>query len=145
MSDTLTGLFLQPSTITCCDRFDKHCVNIDNAEPAHRTELIQNYPLVDPIEGCTKINLYDPNLQLTLQCTFQCMRHSQWCITSTQTFLISKLDGWKHTTAFHKSSEAKRHQVLKHLRQYRCYENQSVVDKEDDGGPFLIEVTLACL
>ena len=52
---------------------------------------------------------------------------TQKCITGTQTFPISKLGGWKHTTAFHKSSEANRHQALKHLRQYRCYGNLSVV------------------
>ena len=28
----------QPSTITCCDRFDRNCVNIDKTEPAIHTE-----------------------------------------------------------------------------------------------------------
>ena len=45
-------------------------------------------------------------------------RHAQKYITGTQTFPISKLGGWKHTTAFHKSSKTNRHQALKHLRQY---------------------------
>ena len=72
--------------------------------------------MVDPIKGCAEINLYDPSLLLTLQCTLQWMRHAQKFIIGTQTFPISKLDGWKHTTAFHKSSEANRHQALNHLR-----------------------------
>ena len=62
-----------------------------------------------------------------LQCTLQCMRHTQKCITGSQTFPISNLCGSKHTTAFHKSSEANRHLALKHLRQYWCYGNRSVV------------------
>ena len=36
-------------------------------------------------------------------------------------------DGWKHRTAFHKSFETNRHQPLKHLKQYCCYEIQSVI------------------
>ena len=35
---TLTSLLRQPSTITCCDRFDKNCVNIDRTEPIIPTE-----------------------------------------------------------------------------------------------------------
>ena len=35
---TLTSLLLQPSTITCCDRFDRSCVNIDNTESPIPTE-----------------------------------------------------------------------------------------------------------
>ena len=34
----LTSLLRQPSTITCCDRFDRNCVNIDKAEPPTPTE-----------------------------------------------------------------------------------------------------------
>ena len=34
----LTSLLLQPSTITCCDRSDRNCVNIDNTEPIIPTE-----------------------------------------------------------------------------------------------------------
>ena len=83
--------------------------------------------MVDPIKGCAEINLNDPTLLPTLQCTLQHMRHAQKCITGTQTFPISKLGDWKHTTAFHKSYEANQHQALKHLRQYRCYGNWSVV------------------
>ena len=40
---------------------------------------------------------------------------------------ISKLDGWKHTTAFLKSSETNLQQTLIHLRQYWCYGNRSVI------------------
>ena len=38
--------------------------------------------------------------------------------SGTQTFPISKLGGWQHTTVFHKSSKANRYQTLKHHRQY---------------------------
>ena len=59
--------------------------------------------------------------------SLQCMGHLQKCITGTQTFPINKLGGWKHITAFHKSSKANRHQALKYLRQYWCYGNLSVI------------------
>ena len=50
------------------------------------------------------------------------MGHAQNCITGTHTLPVSKLGGWKHTTAFHKLSKTNRHQALKHLRQYWwCY------------------------
>ena len=69
------------------------------------------------------INFYhDPSLLPTLQC----VGHAQKCITGTQTFPISKLGGWKHTTAFHKLFKTNRHQVLKHLRQYWCYGQWSI-------------------
>ena len=35
---TLTSLLQQPSTITCCDRFDRNCVYIDKTEPPIHTE-----------------------------------------------------------------------------------------------------------
>ena len=35
---TLTSLLRQPSTIRCCDRFDRYCANIDNTEPPIPTE-----------------------------------------------------------------------------------------------------------
>ena len=101
--------------------------------------------MVDSIKGCTEINLHDLSLVPTLQCTLHCMEHAQKCITCTQTFPISKLGGWKHTTAFHKSSKTNRHQALEHLRQYWCYGNLSVIGTEQDGGPFVIGVTLAFL
>ena len=63
----------------------------------------------------TEVDLHDPSILPTLQCTLQCTVHEQKCITGTQTFLISKLGGWKDTTAFHKSSKTNRHQALKHL------------------------------
>ena len=55
---TLTSLFRQPSTITCCDRFHRNCVNIDDTEPPTPTEqsfYIENALMVDPIKGCTEI------------------------------------------------------------------------------------------
>ena len=117
--DTLsTSLLQQPSTITCCDWFDRSCISIDNTEPpnTHRAEPLENALMVDPINGSTEINLLDPTLLPTLQCTLQCMGNAQKCITGTQTFPISKLGGWKHTAAFHKSSKMNRHQRLRHLR-----------------------------
>ena len=67
--------------------------------------------MVDPINGCTEVNLHDPSLLPTLQCTLQCLEHSQKCITGTPTFSVHKLGGRKHTTAFHKSSKTNRHQA----------------------------------
>ena len=62
----------------------------------HRTELIQNSLMVDPIKGWAEINLYNLSLLPSLQRALQCMRNAQKCITGTQTFPISKLGGWKH-------------------------------------------------
>ena len=80
-------------------------------------------PTPIPIKMLTLSNaalksMHYPSLLSTLQCTLQCMGHAQKCITGTQIFPISKLGGWTDTTAFHKSSQTNRHQVLKHLRQY---------------------------
>ena len=55
------------------------------------------------------------------------MGHAQKFIAGTQTFPISQLSGCKHTTAFHKLSKTNRHQALKHLRQYWCNGNWSVI------------------
>ena len=93
----------------------------------HRADLIENALMVNPIKCCTEINLHDASLLPTVQCTLQCMGHAQKCITGTQTFPIIKRCGWKHTIAFHKLSKTNRHQVLKHLRQYWCYGNWSVI------------------
>ena len=59
----------------------------------------------------------------TLQCTLQYMGHAQKVHQGTQTFPISKLGGWKHTTAFHKSPKTNRHQAFKH----RCHENRQEI------------------
>ena len=67
------------------------------------------------------------------------------CITGTQTFPISKLGGWKHTTAFYKSYERNRHQTLKQYGQYRCYGHRSVIGNRGGRCTFIIRVTLACL
>ena len=53
--------------------------------------------------------------------------HTMW---AAQSFPISKLGGWKHKTAINKSSEANQHQALKHLRQYWCYKNWSVIGNQ---------------
>ena len=83
--------------------------------------------MVDPVKGCTEVNLQDSSLLPTLKCTLQCMGHAQKCITGTQTFPISKLGGWKHTTAFHTSSNTNRHQALIHLKHYWYYGNWSLI------------------
>ena len=44
-----------------------------------------------------------------------------------QTFPINRLGAWKHSTAFHKSYKTKGHEAIKHLRQYWCYGNWSVI------------------
>ena len=119
---TLTSLLRQPSTITCCDWFDRNYVNIDRTEPPILTEQslkrMPRWLKLDPIQCCTEVNLHDLSLLPTLQCTLQCMGHAQKRITGTQTFSMSKLGGWKHTTAFRKLSKMNRHQALKHLRRY---------------------------
>ena len=67
------------------------------------------------------------SLQSNLRRTFQCIGHTQKCITGRQIFPISKLGGWKHTTAFHKSFENNRHQTLKRFKNHRCCRNQSII------------------
>ena len=84
--------------------------------------------MVNPIKGRTEINLHDPSILPTLQCTLQCMGHTEMCITGTQTIPISKLGGWKHTIAFQWCAPlTNRYQMLKLLRQYWCYGNRSVI------------------
>ena len=51
-----------------------------------RTELIENSLVVVPINGCAELNLYDPSLLPTLQCTLQCTGHAQKCITGPRYF-----------------------------------------------------------
>ena len=85
--------------------------------------------MVDPIKSCTEVNLHDPSLLPILQCTLQCMGHTQECITGTQTFPISKLGGWKDTTAFHKSSKTNRHQALKHLEALTTFRERRRQDR----------------
>ena len=102
----LTSLLQQPSTITCCNQFYRNCqYRQHRTSNTQRAELTENALMVDPIKGCTEINQHYPSLLPTLRCTLQCMRHAQKCITGTQTFPISKLGDWKHSTAFHKLSK----------------------------------------
>ena len=73
---TLTNLLRQPSSRTCCDRFDRNCVNTLNIEPPiPRAELIENPPMVDPIKRCAEVNLHTPSLLPTQQCTLEYMGH----------------------------------------------------------------------
>ena len=112
----------------CCDRFDRNSQYRQYRTcNTHGTELIHNSLMVDPIKGCAEINLNDPSLLSTLQCTLPCMRHAQKCITSTQTFPISKLGGRTHTIAFNRTSKRNRQKALKNLWQYWCYRNRLVV------------------
>ena len=85
--------------------------------------------MIDPIKSCTEINLQDPGLLPTLQCTLQCMGHTQKRITGSQTLLISKLGGWKHSAIFHKSSRTNPHQavILASLQQVGNYQPSAVL------------------
>ena len=97
---TLTSSLRQPSTMMCCDRFDRNCVNMDNTElqyPQSRADEECPDGWLHWNEGCTEMNLRDPRLLSTLQCILQWMVHTQKCITATQAFLISKLGGWYTT------------------------------------------------
>ena len=92
-----------------------------------RAESIENSLMVDPIKSSAEVDLHNRGLLSALQCTLQCKWHTQKRITGTQTFPISKLGGWRHTTVLYKSSETNHHQTLKHLWQYWCYGNWSVI------------------
>ena len=82
-----------------------------------------------PVKGCAEVNLHNPGLLPTLQCTLKFMRHTQECIAGTLPFLIRKLGGWKHTTAFHESYKTKRHRAPNPPNTVRpiCSGNPSVV------------------
>ena len=80
--------------------------------------------IVDPIKGCAEVKLRNRSILNTLQWILQCMGHTQKYMTSIQTFPISKLGGFNHTTAVLESSETNRYQVLEHLRQRWCYGNR---------------------
>ena len=130
----------------CRDRFDRNCVTYrqHRTSNTHRAEHIENALMVDPFKSCTEINLHDPNLLLTLQCTLKCMGYAQKYITGTQTF-PQQTGGWMHTTAFQKSSNTNRLQALKHLRQYWCYGNRSKLATDEENGPFRFGVTFTCI
>ena len=69
----------------CSENYTKTKTNKNRTSNTHRAELIENAQMVDPIKGCTeKVNLHDPSLLPTLQCTLQCMGHAQKCTTGTQ-------------------------------------------------------------
>ena len=125
---TSTSLFRQPSTTynVLWSVWQKLC--------QYRQHITSNTHRAEPTEP---INLHDPGLLPTLQCTLQCMGHARKCTKGTQTFPISKLGGWKPTTAFHKSSKTNRHQELKHLRQYWWYRNRSVIGNRGGWWTFL--------
>ena len=78
--------------------------------------------MVDPIKNCTEIIQQSSMYNCSVWETHKVNR-------GTQSFLISKLGGWKHTTACHKSSKTNRHHSLEYFRQYCCYVNRSVIRK----------------
>ena len=91
---TLTSLLRQPSAITCCDRFDRNCVNIENTEPPIHTNYREFPNFLNHIKICSEIKLHDPTLLPTLQCTSRCIGRAQRWITGSQTFSIGTLGGW---------------------------------------------------
>ena len=95
----------------------RNCVDIDTIEHPIPNRAYGEFPDGWPNQFCAEVNQKIPSMLPILQCTFQCMRHTQKCSTGTQTFPIIKFGGRKHTTAFHKMSETNRHQTIKHLRQ----------------------------
>ena len=125
---TLTSLLLQPSVITGCDRFDRNCVNIHNTEtPIHTEQSLYRIPWWLTLwkaalkSICTTLPPAHSPMHFAVHATRTKVYHRHPDFSDKQT-------GWlKHTTAFHKSSEAIRHQALKHLGQYRCCENRSVI------------------
>ena len=127
---TLTSLLRQPSTILWCYRFDKNCVNIDNTELPHDTELPQ-YPQNWAYIECPDSWPYR-RLHWNQSSWSQPPAHSplRFAVYGTRTkaiigilsFQIRKLGFWKHTTAFHKSSKTNRNQELKHLTKYYVME-----------------------
>ena len=95
--------------------------------------------MVDPIKGCTEINLHYPSFLPTLQCTLQCMGHAPKCVTGTQTFLISKLSGWRHTTDEQTRRTDTFLTILMPWKSVGNWQKRRMVDLSEFG------VTLACL
>ena len=77
--------------------------------------LIENSLMADPIKDCTDVNLLNSSLLPISPTHFAVYGPTQKRTTGTKTFPISKLDGWKHITAFHKSSE-----TFEHPREHWC-------------------------
>ena len=102
-SDTsLTSLLGQQSTITCCDQFERNSgQHKDNTEPLIPTEqsLWRISWSLTLSKAALKLSWTILNLMPTLLRTLQCMGHAEKRITGTQTFPISKVGSWKHTTA----------------------------------------------
>ena len=112
----------------------------------HRAELIENTPWIEPSRGCSKINV--SNLA---SCPLFNVLWSVWDTHKSasqvplQTFPISKLGGWMHTTASHKSSKTNIPRRSNTLDITDVMEIGRSLATEEDGGPFGIGVTLACL
>ena len=133
--------------MTCCDRFDRNCDNIDSTEAPIPTEqcwqrmpwwLTQSKAVLKSI--CTIL----ASCPLS-NAPSSVLGHTKKCITGTQTIPISKLGGWKHTTVFHESSKTNRHWRLNTLENTDVIEIGRQLATYYDGGRFGIGVTLACL
>ena len=123
----LTSLLRQPSTKTCSDRFDRNCVNTDNTEPTMPTmQSLQRMPWW--------LTLSKAALKSICKILPSCSLSMHFALYGTHTKVhqrypdLSGKQGWKHTTSFHKSSKTNRLKALKHLWQYLCYGNRSVID-----------------
>ena len=98
----------------------------------HGTELIEN-SLVVALSKATMKSIWT----ILASCLLSNALCSVWDTHKSaspvpmQTFPISKLGGWKHSTTVRKSSETNLHLTLKHFRQYWCYGNLSVFDNRE--------------
>ena len=111
----------------------------------HRAELIENALMVDPIKGCTEINLHDPSLLPTLQSTLQCMGHAQKCITVPRPFQSAN---WVVVSTPLRSINLSRQADT---RRSNTFDNTDVLKifwllaTDNESGHLRIGVTLACL
>ena len=118
LSWELLLLLRQPSIITCCDRFDRNCVSIDNTDPPKPTEHIlysMPYWLTVSKAAMKSICTILASCPLSNALCSVLDKHNSASLVS-QTFPIGNLGGWKHTTEFHKSSKTNGHPTFKHLR-----------------------------
>ena len=117
----ISSLLRQPSTIACCDRFDRNCVMQDKqhrTSNTHSAELIGNSWL-------TLSKAAQKSIHRNLHYIQRCIHGTHPIrITGTLPDLSSKkIRLWNHTTKLYNSSEMNRHQMLEHW----CYGNQSVI------------------
>ena len=122
--DTMLASFLwQQSTITFCDRFDRNCHYIltkHQTSNTLRTELIENFPTVDAIKGCSEINLHDPIPLAHSPMHFAVYGTHKSASEVPRNFLqancVFAYRQWRT-----KSSGTNKHLMLKHLKTFWCY------------------------